>query len=605
MTDSLRDQLPPVVLPRADSKPPTQRESRGRLSAIQNDPWFWCLCALICMLFLSRLSTTPLRGEETRWARIAIEMQERGDWIVPHQQGAPFLSRPPLGSWLIGLTSTLLGSCSTLAIRLPTACASIGITLLVYLYARRVLSTAGALAAALAYATFGLSIISGRVAETDTLFTALVSGSLIAWHWCYSLGTNPTRGWCLGYALAAFATLAKGPQAPTYFVAVTAVYLLIRRDWKVLFHRGHLLGVLLYLAIMGCWLVPFGMRLGVPGVRSVFVSDVGMRYARFSWDLYCKHLLMYPLEVFGCLLPWSPLLLVYVQPALWKSLRPLKLYFSFWAICILITFPTCWLVPNARGRYYQPMFPIIALLIGVVVDRALSGEFQVVPARLAWKWMLYGVSVVLAAGVVVLIAAGVLPIFWLRPLAQTVPMTLGYSTFAIGCLLVLTRAVRDPSAGLQRIALFSIAAMVGATIIGPLLSGELRGATTGVEAVAKLETLLPPDTKLVSLGPVSHQFMYYYGKPVELRPSIREGTRLEPGDEYFCFGSADAPYRPQELPFAWEPVAIISCERAEWDFPRHMVVVGRRLDDDAPTNPKLTLDQVEDIRHGRSPGRLR
>ena len=100
--------------------------------------------------------------------------------------------------------------------------------------------------------------------------------------------------------------------------------------------------------------------------------------------------------------------------------------------------------------------------------------------------------------------------------------------------------------------------------------------------------------------------MYYYNKPVELRPSIREGTHLEPGDLYFCFGSADAPYRPQELPFAWEPVAVISCERAEWDFPRHMVVIGKRLDQNGPPyDPKLALDQIEDIRHGRAPGRLR
>ena len=604
MTENTRSQ--PVM----DHKDPSPRlhvlpPEPDSAAAGWKDAWLWLLFVLACTLYLARLSTAPLRGEETRWARIAIEMQEQGDWIVPRQQGEPFLSRPPLGSWLIGLSSKALGTCSSLAIRLPTACASIGIILLVYLYARRALSTSGALAAALAYATFGLSLISGRFAETDTLFTALVSGSLIAWHWCYTQHANPARTWAIGYTLAAIGTKAKGPQAPTYFMAVTCIYLLTRRDWKTLFHRGHLLGVAIYVAILACWLVPFGMQLGTRGVRSVFISDVGMRYQRFSWDLYLKHLLMYPIEVFGCLLPWSPLLLVYVQPALWRTLKPLKLYFGFWVVCILITFPTCWLVPNARGRYYQPLFPILALLIGVVVDRALQTKLFVLPARLAWNWMLYGISGVLGFGILVLVAARLLPVSWLMPLAQTVPMTLIFSGLAIGCMVILLKAARSSFPNLERLALFALAATTGASIIGPVLSGELRGATTGEQAVARLEAMLPSNARLVSLGPVNHQFAYYYGKPIGLRPSIREGTHLEPDDLYFCFGSADAPYRPQELPFAWEPVAIISCERAEWEFPRHMVVIGRRLETASTGGPQLALDQIEDIRHGRTQGRLR
>ena len=259
------------------------------------DHWLWVVFLVGCTLYLTRLTVAPLRGEETRWARISVEMKQRGDWIIPRQQGEPFLSRPPLGSWLIGLSSKALGSCSTLAVRLPTACASIAITVLIYLYARRILSTSGALASALVYATFGLSMISGRVAETDTLFTALVSGSLLGWHWSFTRGNSPTLTWSIGYILAALGTLAKGPQAPTYFLAITCFYLFFLRDWRTLFHRGHLFAALLFVLVLGSWLVPFWMQLGEEGVRDIFASDVGLRFARFSWAAYFRHLYIYPL----------------------------------------------------------------------------------------------------------------------------------------------------------------------------------------------------------------------------------------------------------------------------------------------------------------------
>jgi hypothetical protein len=155
------------------------------------------------------------------------------------------------------------------------------------------------------------------------------------------------------------------------------------------------------------------------------------------------------------------------------------------------------------------------------------------------------------------------------------------------------------------VSLLAVAAIPTFTTIGPVLSGEVRGATTGEEAVARLKTLLPPQAPLVSLGPVNHQFAFYFREPIGLRPSIREGAQLEPGDRFFCFGSCDEPYAPAELPFAWEPVAFVSCERAVWMFPRYMVVIGRRLDDAPTAAPRLALERLEEMRHGRVEGRLR
>ena len=41
------------------------------------------LAAFAAAVYFARLDAIPFHGEETRWARVAWEMRETGDWIVP------------------------------------------------------------------------------------------------------------------------------------------------------------------------------------------------------------------------------------------------------------------------------------------------------------------------------------------------------------------------------------------------------------------------------------------------------------------------------------------------------------------------------------------
>ena len=79
------------------------------------------LAALVAAIYFSRLGAVPFRGEETRWARVAWEMKETGDWIVPRQQGQVLADRPPLNSWCMVLASELTGRLDRLTVRLPAA----------------------------------------------------------------------------------------------------------------------------------------------------------------------------------------------------------------------------------------------------------------------------------------------------------------------------------------------------------------------------------------------------------------------------------------------------------------------------------------------------
>src|SRR5262245_39042597 len=115
---------------------------------------FWALAALASAIYFSRISDLPIRGEETRRAMVAWEILQTGAWVVPHHQGAPFLSRPPVGSWPIAWLAELTGDLSLVAVRLPSVLATVLTTLLIYVYSRRFLSRVGALSSGLAYGTF-------------------------------------------------------------------------------------------------------------------------------------------------------------------------------------------------------------------------------------------------------------------------------------------------------------------------------------------------------------------------------------------------------------------------------------------------------------------
>src|SRR5438132_13793883 len=157
------------------------------------------LIVFVAGAYFTRMTDLSIRGEESRRGLIAREMLQTGDWIVPRCQGVPLFSRPPLQNWLIALVALARGEVDAVALRLPSDCAMLLMVIVIYGYARTFMSRLGALTAGAAYASMGQVLELGRMGETDALFTAFVSGSLLIWHWCYVRGAPARLTWCLGY----------------------------------------------------------------------------------------------------------------------------------------------------------------------------------------------------------------------------------------------------------------------------------------------------------------------------------------------------------------------------------------------------------------------
>ncbi len=364
----------------------------------------WELAALIVLVaatYLTRLTSTPICGEESRWATAAREMIASGDWIVPRQQTSVFPERPPLGSWAMALIGLARGHVDLVAVRLPSACATLALVLVIYAYARSWMSRLASFAAAAIYATLGQVLALGRFGETEAVFTLFGGGALLIWHWGYLSGRAASLVWPAAYALAALGALAKGLQAPVYLVLATCAYLVARRDWRFLFSRGHALGIVCFATLVGVWFVPFAVN------NWWAVDDIwaGLAQDRFTTTGLAKHLWSYPLETCGCLLPWSPLLLCFLKPSVRRALAARHPQAWFLVTALAVTYPSVWLAAAARGRYYMPLYPCLAVLMGLVVEHCADWA-SCLDDRRAWRLFLRGSALAAVASAAVLIVAG-------------------------------------------------------------------------------------------------------------------------------------------------------------------------------------------------------
>ncbi|HZY87136.1 MAG TPA: glycosyltransferase family 39 protein [Gemmataceae bacterium] len=540
---------------------------------------FALVLVLACAAYLPRLGELPARGEEPRRAQVACELVSRHDWLVPREQGEPFLSRPPAQNWLIATTCLAVGSWEEWAIRLPSALATVLLTLLIYGYARTGLSRVGALAAALAFATLGEMFPTGRQAESEAVFILFLGGALLAWHWAWLRG-RPALAWAAGYVLMALAALTKGgPQPPVYFVGSVTAYLVLTRQWRRLLTRAHLAGALLGVAVIAAWAVPYYFDQGWDNLRALWMGDTASRFEEWKLSEVVLHLASYPLEVLGCTAPWSLLLLAYLGGGLRRSLGEARPQAVFAAVCVGLAFPSCWLPPGGQTRYLTPIYPCLAVLIGAVVERC--GAAAAAPElRAGWRWYLRATTALAAGTAAFLAATPWLSHPWLAGWAAPPGRTLAY---VVACLALAGLIAWAGRAARVRLAVVALACFMVLLFVGVLADVRLRRTEDTAAAVRRLKERLPPGAGLVSLGHIDAIFAYHYGEPIPALAGRYDGVALAAG-QYFCVdGLGNTPLR---LPFAWEPVAALSMDRNRHERPDRLVVVGRRL---PPGSPPASL----------------
>jgi 4-amino-4-deoxy-L-arabinose transferase-like glycosyltransferase len=324
------------------------------------------LIILAACLYFPGLGRRDLwNPDEARYAQIAREMRQAGSWALPHLNGQLYTQKPPLLFWSIAAFGTLGGEIDETTARLPSALAAVGSVLLVFLLGERLFGRRAAWLAAAVFATCFKVAWQGRFGQIDMLLTALVT--LGVWFWVRGLTERRPGFSYLFFFCAGLATLAKGPVGllPPLLSILTFLALTRNRDEL---QRLHLFpGLLLWAAVVLAWLVPAGLAGGREYLAQIVFKQNVTRYADpwHHFQPWYYYLAVIPADFF----PWSLLLptgLVIGWKRLSGKAREGFLFCLCWMAVTILFFS---LSPAKRTVYVLTMYPAMALMVGVALDR--------------------------------------------------------------------------------------------------------------------------------------------------------------------------------------------------------------------------------------------
>src|SRR5262245_22825680 len=296
--------------------------------------------------------------DEGRYAEVAREMLDSGNWIVPSLYGVTYLEKPPLLYWLTAGAFHLFGLSEVAARIVSALSAAIGVVATGYA-AGAIFGTEAGILAVTILSTSLLYFTLAHTLVTDVPFTSGLTIALFA----YLLVEARKIGRAIGYAVfwlgLALATLAKGPAAIFLAGVTIGTHAVCFRSTRRVFDGilWALCPVLLLLVVPWFWLA----ERAEPDFLSFYLLKEHI--ARIAGKEHPRPLYWYfPWLLLG-FLPWTPRTLVALwrRPDGWPSRleRPLLGFLLIWVLAVFGLFS---LAGGKLVTYVLPCFPPLAVL---------------------------------------------------------------------------------------------------------------------------------------------------------------------------------------------------------------------------------------------------
>ncbi len=320
--------------------------------------------------------------DEPRYAQVAKEMVQGGDWILMHYNGKVYEDKPPLFFWLIAFSSYLWRGFSSFSVRFPAALFGTLTVLLTFFLGRILYSSRTGFLSGLVLATsLEFAYLSTR-ADMDTTLTFFTSASLLCfflWHRYLkenSLSQDPLKamtiyGFYVGMGLA---TLVKGPVGFILPLFISLIYLVIQRDWNGMKRMRLLTGMVLFLVIVLSWYLPAVVKGGEDYLHATLFRQTVARYSE-GWSkarpIY-YYLYNFPADFF----PWTlfvPAAVAYGFSREKIEKRREFLFLFTWFALVFVFFS---LSKGKRPIYLLPLYPPVSIMTGKVWDDFISTPME-------------------------------------------------------------------------------------------------------------------------------------------------------------------------------------------------------------------------------------
>lgn len=320
----------------------------------------WSVPAFLLLAFLALLHGNHRVGlfesSEARYAEVAREMVDTGDYLSPQIDYVHHFTKPPLTYWITAAGYRLFGA-SPFGARFFVAVASV-LLLAVTAWLCRLEQPRSSGVAAAAFLFFNLEFFAlSKVLTTDLYLALWIASGFLLWR-LREAGRLPARLFSLLFGVAAaLGFMTKGPICLLFWVVVLVPYSL----WK---DRGLGLGPL---ASPWCWapfallVLPWFVSVGVlhPGLLKYLILKEAVEAAYSSARYHPGPFYYYLPVLLAGFFPWWILV-----AARWReAIRPERRLWLLWAVVPALL----WSVFAAKmPTYVLPAFPAWALLAASV-----------------------------------------------------------------------------------------------------------------------------------------------------------------------------------------------------------------------------------------------
>ena len=473
------------------------------------------LLAVFALAWFCNLGYRHLtRPDEGRYAEIAREMVASGDWITPRLNGYKYFEKPALQHWATAAAFSLFGQNEWTARIWPGLTGFLAV-LLVFFAGGRLFGPPAGLYGAVVAASSALCVTMGHALSLDMGFAFFLSAGVLSVALAQRDEATPAarRRWMLlAWAAAALAVLSKGLAGIVLPAGAVALYMLVERDWRLLARLHWVAGGLIFLAIAAPWFVAVSLA-NPEFFRFFFIHEHFERFLTREHGRYEPLWYFIPVLLLG-ILPWVASLF----PALWRAwardpqarFQPRR-FLLLWCAVVFAFFSVS---QSKLISYILPMFPALALLIGIYL--ASAGP-RIALAQSALAALLgaglVGTTLAIASHLpqaMEIFRSDSPPEFYL-PYAQWL-IVAGASLVAAGAASAWLSRLRRPAAAAIALALGGLASAQFA------FSGHetLSYAFSAYHIVKKIRGELKPDIPFYVVDTFDHTLLFYLGRTVTM-----------------------------------------------------------------------------------------
>jgi 4-amino-4-deoxy-L-arabinose transferase-like glycosyltransferase len=427
--------------------PNTVITENSRASTAARVAWALLIVATLCVCYFSLLGAIGFVGpDEPRYAWIARDMAETGDWVTPRLYGKPWFEKPPLFYWGAALSFKLFGI-SEAAARLPSAISALLATLALAWLALRLYGAETARWLLLLLPTTVSMIGFSHAAATDMPFSGMLTITMVCAAVVLGLSRNenspviPQTPW-LGLILFGFflalAVLAKGPAAIILSAGAIFFWALFTKRWREAFRLFHPAALASFCLTALPWYILCARR--SPDFFRTFIIEHNFKRYFTPEFQHLQPFWFYGPVLLTAFLPWTALLLwsaVEGAVHLWRThcANDSTWFLICWSGFCLAFFSVS---QSKLPGYVLPAVPAIALLIaGDTADRLRQKRPEI-------RWLSLSVSLTLVAlGVAVaLLGEKILFVTDIHPAPTVIKFCalMVLAGIALGILAVLRRS---------------------------------------------------------------------------------------------------------------------------------------------------------------------